>query len=148
MGNHRRCSISWRSQTAPFFAVATKPVKPRIKSTPTHNSFESPFFRGSVKSGAWETRSLCNRDSPLAYEGRYRETTRDATRAGPAAQRPRGWLLSACHSSLTARVTRSRSMRSANLCSSLPRFKTSICLHGDPLWNAALAASTALSTSG
>lgn len=49
---------------------------------------------------------------------------------------------------LTARVTLSRSRRSASLCRSRPLLGASICLQGDPLWNAAFAASTALSTSG
>lgn len=49
---------------------------------------------------------------------------------------------------LTARMTLSRSRRSASLCRSRPLLKASICLHWDPLWNAAFAASTALSTSG
>lgn len=49
---------------------------------------------------------------------------------------------------LTARITLSRSRRSASLCRSLPLLGASICLHGEPLWNAAFAASTALSTSG
>lgn len=48
---------------------------------------------------------------------------------------------------LTASRTRSLSNKSANLCSSLPRLDTSKLRHGDPLWPAALAASTALSTS-
>lgn len=49
---------------------------------------------------------------------------------------------------LTARVTLSRSRRSASLCRSRPLLGASICLQGEPLWNAAFAASTALSTSG
>lgn len=60
-----------------------------------------------------------------------------------------GWLAPRlpCVHVLTARTARSLSTRSASWCSSRPRLRASSRRHGEPLWKAACAASTALSTS-